>query len=180
MSEPNRAYFIAKGRALEAVLKWDDEYKAAQKAFGEFFEKTGIRYAHGTRAGHTFQMEGDAQPKVPGFRLDKGCSSTWVFDRKTPEGKALAKEWGGMHFPRFGDRPIGVSAVIGGFTMYHTVPEMIGDVWVLNCPYFDKVPEPFDSTLIKTSEYWAMRESAEAQAQHECVIVNNAEAGLIG
>jgi hypothetical protein len=166
MSEPKRAYFIAGGRALEAILKWDSEYKAAQKAYGEFFEKTGINYAHAQRGGHRFTCEGDAQPKGPGFRLEKGCRSSWVFDRKAPEGKALAKEWGTLHFPRFGDRNIGASSVIGGFHMYHTVPEMVGDVWVLNCPYFDKMPEPYDSTPIKTSEYWAMKETAEpAQAE---------------
>jgi hypothetical protein len=166
MSEPKRAYFIAKGRSLESILKWEAAYKEAQKAYVDFFEKTGINYAHAQRSGHRFTCEGDAQPRVPGFRPDGGCRFSWVFDRKTPEGKAMAKAWGGMRFPRFGDGNIGVSSVIGGFTMYNPVPELVGEVWVLSCPYFDKLPEPWDSTPIKTSEYWAMKEAAEpTQAQ---------------
>ena len=76
MTTPNRAYFIAKGRSLESILKWYAAFKMAQKAYGDFFEKTGINYAHAQRSGHRFTCEGDAQPKAPGFRPTTGRGFT--------------------------------------------------------------------------------------------------------
>nr|WP_320132357.1 hypothetical protein [uncultured Holophaga sp.] len=163
MSEVERVYFIAGGRSLEAVKAWDALRQAAMGAFAAFFDKAGITKAEGTRTGHIFYTEGQADPLIPGFR-HPARSSGWIFDRKTPEGKALAEEWASFYLPHASDLEVGVSPVMAGMRVHFAVPELVGDAWVLSCPCLcgKPKPEPFDSTPIKTSEYWAMKEASEA------------------
>ena len=168
MSEVKHAYFIAKGRSLEAVLAWKAKRDAAMAAYGAIFEKMGIRHANGTRTGHTFLMEGDGQPKAPGLRLETGSRITWVFDRKTPEGKALAKAWGAIYAPGLGDLRFGSDALISGMHMYHPNIDQVGEAWIIGVPYHKPkdLKAPWDAEAIKTSEFWAMKEAiVPAQAE---------------
>ena len=156
------AYFIAGGRALEAIVAYDKARTEALDALTQVFEELHAHSSEGREGTMRFYLENDA-PLV-GLKHDR--KGGWSADRKTPEGKALAKRLSAIKIPSSTFLKVGVSPVLGeGMRLFTSKPEKIGETWVLACPYLEgkTLPQPWDSTPILTSAYWAMKEAEAAK-----------------
>lgn len=172
----NKAYFIAKGRSLEAVQAWLAKRQAGLDAVTAIFNETGSNRARGNGAGLEIYMDSsDQKPAMVGWRRMARTSMGWVPDRKTAEGKALVQRLRSTYIPTGMELSVGCSMVIGdGMRCYSAVPEQVGDVLVIAVPYVkaEDIQTPWDAEPLKTSEFWAMKEAQEALKPQEAVGVS--------
>jgi hypothetical protein len=157
-------YFIAKGRSLEAVMAWGAKREAALGIMAKVFEEVGAERGGGDGAQLSLYLPDGKQPQVPGWRPKASKRGWWLVDRTTPEGKAMAKRLADAKIPGAMDLEVGVSPVIKGFSMECCIPERIGDAWTLQVPELKGKPSgtPWDAQPLKASDYWALKEAAEA------------------
>lgn len=174
-------YYIARGRSLEAVERYQKDalaHRENARTLQTELGATGLFEIENRVVGFAF----DRAAELPvGLRWDKnhGHRGMAVPDRRLKEGKDIQKRmdsptcpsaWDFNHWV-LGDRsmyilgphPNGHSSSIGivGF-------EKLGDDWVLRVPVPDtgSAPVPLDAEPMKRSEYWARKE-----AQQEAVAV---------
>lgn len=172
-------YYIAKGRSLEAVERYQKEALAHRengRALQTQLDAQGIFEIGNQVVGFAYDRNCDL-PK--GLRWDKknGHRGMAVPDRRLKEGKAIQKRlespacpssWDFNHWILgdkamyvLGPHPNGHSSSIGivGF-------EHLGGDWVLKVPVPDKgkAPAPIDAEPMKRSEYWARKEAQQEAA----------------
>jgi hypothetical protein len=176
-------HLVLGGPSLKAVRTFTAECDAADReleAFAKRFGATGWLSAR-SLLGLTF-----AGSPPEGWVPCKGHPKAFHPDRKTKEGRALAREMSAIGFPdwgRFG-QALGVKGPFGmivtdsparghGFLMKAPDFEKIGDATVIRVPLgrqsLDRdgggpfVPPP-ETRRLKKSEYWAMKEAAEEKS----------------
>lgn len=167
-------YYVAAGRSLEAVERYQQEALAHRKAGqalkvqlgadGVFeIENRIVGFAFDPKANLPAGLRWDKKHRsrgmaVPDLRCKEGkvirdalpkCPDSWVFNQWILGNRALYV---------LGPHPNGHSGAIGvvGF-------EKLGDDWVLKVPVPDKgdAPAPLDAVPLKRSEYWSRKEAQQ-------------------
>lgn len=165
MSSIERKYFIAKGESLRILLEHEAAVDAAQKAMMQFMEDVGterISFGGGHRGNAEFHFETGKEPKVTGLRKDR--YGNWLFDKKSPEGKALYARFSKLHIPSNSSLTdkLKTGTIYADMHIHYVASEKVAGVWILSVPHL-KGKEcgcPPDAEPIKTSAYWALKEAA--------------------
>jgi len=168
-----RSYFVAQGKSLDIIqdyLRLATAHREHMLAIKERIGAEGVFEVPGDNLIVGFSFVGDLPE---GLRWDKRVSGMAVPDRRLKVGKALAKEMAEHPCPtswEFTGKMIGGTKRLGpnrfgsgdimGFAGY----EVIGDRYIISVPHAKgKEPTtPHDATPLKRSEYWALKEAAEA------------------
>ena len=171
-AEVKRDYYIAGGRALENILAWEAQKARSLAVLKEIFEETGAERGetHSDKLRlifpYNFDKRASEKPKTPGWVRESGSSTRWRIDRTTPEGKALVKRLKAAPYPHRAELKLSDDStfIFNGFSVIDPEIEQVGDQWIIGMPRKTKKVQPWDSTPIKTSAVWALKEAEEAKA----------------
>lgn len=165
----NYDWHRAEGKALETILAFIERRKAAIAARAEWLKQFG--------SPSKFCVEGEflrgivlPDPLPPGWRRAATFPrEVAVPDRRTEEGRRIAKEMAKVRVPgAFAvTDALGLAPVFGDGYMRACAVECHGTTWVVGLPVGWLAPgdqhRPVEGLVpIKRSEYWALKEAAEA------------------
>lgn len=166
-----RQFYIAKGESLRIVQEHEASVEAAHQALIKFMDELGcqrISFGGGMRTHAEFRFDEGKEPLVPGLRESRAERNLWHFDKKCPEGKALALRFGTLRIPHNSDLTdkLKTGLTYADMQVHYVSAEKVAGAWVLSVPYLsDKgCVCPADAEPIKTSTYWALKEAADGVA----------------
>jgi len=167
-----RKYYLAQpgGKSMETITTWRKMYK----------EATAAAYALGQELGASFVYRRGAS--ISGFLFDRDPGRAWrplkdqgkglyMPNRATSIGKNIMKKVNAIKIPissDFANLLGGGGFILSGNEIGYASFEIIGDAYIVGIPVEDNPygdnSDPFippDTTPLKLSEYYAMKEAVE-------------------
>ena len=153
-----RRYYIAAGESLRLLEAWHDAQLEVMNRRRAFLERLGSNLNYMENGGHMVSVGFDSNPGEDWrSTFDAGYYRP---NKRRKAGKEIAKEMAGLKRSDSFQMP-GYQWVIEANGIHYLNRQKIGDKWIITVPVKSDFVPP-DAIPIKASEYWRMKEEAEA------------------
>lgn len=155
------AYYLARGRSLEAIERWQDEWQAFTEAAWALTKELGAKSYYATN--HDYRLRSFTFDKAPDPELfKKDRHGYWTPRGNTKAGRALRKRMESLPevadvLPAMGLPSWGTVIFEGRW--YTSSVELFGDEWLIGVPFGADPerpqPEPYDAeriSLVRAAE----------------------------